>query len=119
MTEGMEPIPALCARLGIELEDGAVDVAICDASRLVDCDAGTIDGLARLALELRRTGRRLVLRGAPPELIELLDLVGLRDAVPQARPDAGDASVEVRREPEQREEALRVEEEGDAGDPVA
>jgi hypothetical protein len=54
-------------------------------------DLRTVDFLARLRL---RTGARLV--RAPRELWELIDLCGL---------------VEVLGEPEQREQALRVEEE--------
>jgi hypothetical protein len=61
-------------------------------------DLRTVDFLARLRL---RTGARLV--RAPRELWELLDLCGLREAVG---------------EPEEREEALRVEEERELDDPA-
>jgi hypothetical protein len=39
--------------------------------------AVTVDGLARLALSLRRRGRRLRLRHASPELVELIAFMGL------------------------------------------
>ena len=61
-------------------------------------DLRTVDFLARLRL---RTGARLV--RAPRELWELLDLCGL---------------VEVVGQPEQREQALRVEEERQLDDPA-
>jgi hypothetical protein len=61
-------------------------------------DLRTVDFLARLRL---RTGARLV--RAPRELWELVDLCGLREVVGQ---------------PEEREEALRVEEERQLDDPA-
>lgn len=47
-----------------------------------DPDAVTLDALARFALEVRRCGYRLVLRGVSPELAGLIDLAGLTDALP-------------------------------------
>jgi hypothetical protein len=41
--------------------------------------AATVDSLARLALLLRREGSRLVLRGAAPELVELIAFMGLTE----------------------------------------
>ena len=61
-------------------------------------DLRAVDLLARLRL---RTGARLV--RAPREVWELLELCGLREAVGQ---------------PEEREEALRVEEERQLDDPT-
>ena len=43
--------------------------------------AATVDSLARLALMLRRDGSRLVLRGAAPELVELIAFMGLADVL--------------------------------------
>ena len=66
-------------------------------------DLATVDALARLRLAGRRLG--FVVRLTPTEeLVELLELCGL---------------VEVLWEPEQREEALGVEEERQLGDPPA
>ena len=41
-------------------------------------DLGLVDQLARLQLAARRLGCAIELRDACPELLELLDLVGLR-----------------------------------------
>jgi ABC-type transporter Mla MlaB component len=61
---------------------GVVDV---DVGRLAHCDLGTIDGLARLALEERRAGRRIRLVGASPALAELVALSGLTRELPCPR----------------------------------
>ncbi len=67
----------------------------------------TVDALARLRLSAARLGLELRLRGAGDELAALLELAGL----------AAVLGVEVRRQPEEREEAVGAEEEGDLGDP--
>ena len=41
-------------------------------------DLGLVDELARMQLAARRLGCAIELRGACPELLDLLDLVGLR-----------------------------------------
>jgi len=43
--------------------------------------AATVDGLARLALSLKRRGRKLRLRHASPELLELIAFMGLATAL--------------------------------------
>jgi anti-anti-sigma regulatory factor len=53
---------------------------VCDLSG-VQPSAATIDALARLAVALRRQGSRLLLRHASPELIELIEFMGLADAL--------------------------------------
>jgi anti-anti-sigma regulatory factor len=68
----------------------------------------TVDALARLALAARRRGCQLRLRGLPRELRELIELAGLTAVL----------GLEPRREAEEREERLGVEEEGELGDPV-
>ncbi|WP_406122853.1 hypothetical protein [Streptomyces sp. NBC_00989] len=65
---------------------------------------GTVDLLARLALTARRAGGRIRLRDPAPGLRALLDLVGLR--------------VEMEGQVEQREPALRVQEEVEPGEPA-
>ena len=65
-------------------------------------DLATVDGVARLQLAGRRLGFRVRLSG-PRELWELIDLLGLREAIGKA---------------EEREEAPGVEEEGELGDPT-
>ena len=65
-----------------------------------------VDALAQLALQARRLGLELRLVEAPGGLRELIVFAGLAEAL----------GVEARRQPEQWEEALGVEEEGQLGD---
>jgi hypothetical protein len=58
-----------------------VPVLRVDAAEL-PADAVTLDELARLALVARRSGYRIVLRRASPELAGLIELAGLSDALP-------------------------------------
>jgi len=67
-------------------------------------ELASLDTLARL--RLRSRGARF--RGASRELCELAGFCGLATAL----------GLEPRREPEEREERLRVEEEGELGDPI-
>ena len=73
----------------------------CDLSALGEADAETIDLLARLQLSARRHGRTLRFLHASPALHDLIAFVGL-DAV---------LRVEPRREAEQGEDPVGVEEE--------
>jgi hypothetical protein len=97
---------ALVARLA-ELARAGVKSVVCDVDSLVP-DAAAVDGLARLKLAARRLGCDLRVRRASMELCQLLDFVGLADAVLDG--------VEVGREPEQREERVGVEEERELDD---
>jgi ABC-type transporter Mla MlaB component len=97
----------LCERVGAELERSGDRVLVCDLAALTRADAGTVDALARAQLTARRLGRRMQLREPPRELRELLDLCGL----------AGVLRVEARGQPEEREQALGVEERVEMGDP--
>jgi ABC-type transporter Mla MlaB component len=47
-------------------------------------DVTVVDQLARLQLAARRLGYSIRLRGAPSELLELIDLAGLSDIVTDA-----------------------------------
>ena len=67
----------------------------------------TVDLLARLQLEARRLGIDVRLRHATPALRELIAFAGLEEAL----------RLELEREPEEREEPLRVQEERQLGDP--
>jgi anti-anti-sigma regulatory factor len=80
---------------------------VCDAGVLPP-DAITVDVLAHLQLDARRHGHELVLRGASDQLLELLDLCGLRDVL----------HVEPGGQPEQREQRVGVEEEREVDDPA-
>ncbi len=66
-----------------------------------------IDLLARLQLNARRRGFVLRLRRVPDELLELIAFAGLDEAL----------GLEPRRQPEEREERFRVEEERELDDP--
>jgi hypothetical protein len=103
-------VPALCEGFRVAPPGEDVDV-VCDASAVSHPDLGTIDGLARFALALRRLGYDIRLDPAPSELIKLLALVGLAEVVPCAG-----SVVEARREAEHREEPGGVEEEDDPAD---
>ncbi len=105
-------IAALCGRAGALLEDRLAGVVVCDVGDIVEPDAGTVDALARLALEVQRTGRQFRLRNTCPDLLDLLALMGLVDVV-----GAGGDGFEPRRQAEQREQALAVEERDEPADP--
>ncbi|MFJ9678385.1 STAS domain-containing protein [Streptomyces sp. NPDC101194] len=83
-----DSVPGLCAELESLLDgpEGAVrgpDAEVdCDVGGVVQPDLTLVEAIARLGLVARRAGgRRLRLRNAPPELRDLLDLVGLADVV--------------------------------------
>jgi hypothetical protein len=76
------------------------------------CDVTTIDALARFQLAARRRGQRLRLRAASDELRSLIGFVGLGGVL-----GSDSLCVEPRREAEEREELLRIEEEGELDDP--
>jgi hypothetical protein len=103
------------ATAGADVGEGDVgsyaEVLTCDVSGF-GADLTTVDLLSRLALTARRSGSRLQLHRASPELASLLHLVGLDEIL------TGDAHARSERggQPEQREE-LGVEERGDLGDP--
>jgi hypothetical protein len=63
------------------LEGCRAGIAMCDVGG-VECDAVTIDALARLQLAARRNGCEVRLRHASPELLELLAFMGLTDVLP-------------------------------------
>ena len=76
---------------------------ICDVRSVARPDAQTVDALAHLQLVAKQAGLRLRVRGVGDELRRLIAFMGLGDVL----------TVEPEREPEQPEEPLRVEEEGD------
>ena len=80
----------------------------CDV-RALPADLTTIDVLARLRLAARRCGCELRLCDASAELRCLAELAGLD----------GVLALEPERQSEEREQRLRVEEEGQLGDPPA
>ena len=68
----------------------------------------TVEALARLQLAARRKGLDLRLHVVSRELRDLIELAGLTQVL----------GVEPRRQPEEREQRLGVEEEGELGDAI-
>jgi ABC-type transporter Mla MlaB component len=62
------------------LAGASADVLLCDVAG-VAADAVAVDALARLALAARRRGCDVRLRGASPELLALVDFVGVADVL--------------------------------------
>ena len=75
-------VPALCTQLRSILAAAPTTIVHCDVEDLTDPDLATIDGLARIQLTARRLGGSIRLCNARRELIELLQLAGLQEAVP-------------------------------------
>ena len=80
---------------------------VCDVSALSEPNLKTIDVLARLQLCARRRGHELRLHEPSRNLDHLIAFVGLGECL----------RVEPRRQAEEREDALGVEEEGELDDP--
>jgi ABC-type transporter Mla MlaB component len=74
-----DDLPGLCERVCSILSGSSGDVA-CDVHD-VEPDAVTVDALARLQLGARRSGCRVHLQRASPELRELVDFMGLTDVL--------------------------------------
>jgi hypothetical protein len=69
-------------------------------------ELGIVDALARLQLAARRSGYELAVMDAPHDLLELIELAGLSEVL----------GVEPRREAEEREQRLGIEEERELPD---
>ena len=87
----------------------ATETVTLDCARLHDADIGTIGRIARRRLEARRRGRELRLVNPTAALLDLIGLAGLEVVL----------GVEVQREPEERKELCRIQEERELGDPSA
>jgi anti-anti-sigma regulatory factor len=107
-------VPVVADQVHELLEGTGSRRLICDVSALEAPDAATVDAICRLKLMAGRLGCRLWLRAASPELVELLDLVGLGGVVPLQVPSA----LGSKRETEQRKHLRGVEEECDPADPA-
>jgi ABC-type transporter Mla MlaB component len=105
-------VPALWEGVRDLLAGSEAELVLCDVAALVAPDAVTVDALARLQLAARRSGCRVRLRHPCGELQDLLGLMGLSDVLGPALPDKPGGEIE------QREPPLRIQEEGDAGDPI-
>jgi ABC-type transporter Mla MlaB component len=74
-------LPGLCERVcALFAQGGGVELALCDVHG-VPPNAVTVDALARLQLAAQRTGCQVRLRGASPELSELVAFMGLEDVL--------------------------------------
>ncbi|MFC7246557.1 STAS domain-containing protein [Catellatospora aurea] len=121
---GAADLAALCARVDDARRDapaGSDLVVLCDVGTLTRPDLAGLDVLARLRLHTARAGGTLRLWRAGPHLRLLLELTGLRSVLP-SHPGSADefgllAAHEHRRQAEQREQPLGVEEVVDPGDP--
>ena len=80
---------------------------VCDVRALAP-DVPTVGALARLQLDAGRVDLEIRLSHASDELLELVDFVGLSEVL----------CVQSGRQPEEREEGLRVEEEAELDDPA-
>jgi hypothetical protein len=73
-------LPGLSDRVCAFLREHGSGEVLCDVAG-VPPDAVTVDALARLQLAARRTGKRIRLCNASPELVELVAFLGLADVV--------------------------------------
>ncbi|HEX2506557.1 MAG TPA: hypothetical protein VHK22_10160 [Gaiellaceae bacterium] len=69
-------LPGLCERVCVLLRGSGATLGRCEVAS-VPADAVTVDALARLQLAARRTGCTVCLRGASPELRDLVAFMGL------------------------------------------
>jgi ABC-type transporter Mla MlaB component len=77
-------LPGLCNRICAILGARRPALAMCDVTG-VDPDAVTVDALARLQLAARRHRCEVRLRNASPELLDLVELMGLADVLGEER----------------------------------
>lgn len=107
-------VPAMLERIGRLLEGTSSGTIVCDVAAVIDPDLVSVDALAALQLWALRLGRPLRFQHASPELRELIALAGLSGTLPCPE----ELRLEVQRQPEEREEARRVQEECDPADPT-
>jgi ABC-type transporter Mla MlaB component len=77
---GRARLPNLCRGLWMVLACSGATLALFDL-RGVRADMAAVDALARLQLHASRRGCTVLLRRAPGELLELVELMGLRDVL--------------------------------------
>ncbi len=77
-----EEVANLCRDLRALLERRSAPLVVCDVAGLASADLVAVDALARLQLIARRCDSRLCLLHAPPDLCELLALLGMCDILP-------------------------------------
>jgi ABC-type transporter Mla MlaB component len=99
-------IPALCETLAAMLQGSGAAAVSCDVGAVTAADAVTVEALARLKLTAQRLGCELTVGRASERLRALIAFAGLAGVLPATRR----VSFEVRRQAEEREEAIGVEE---------
>jgi ABC-type transporter Mla MlaB component len=75
-------LPGLCERVCALLTESRAEIVCCHVTDVI-ADAVTVDALARLQLAANRQGCRVLLRGASPELRELVAFMGLSHVLPE------------------------------------
>ncbi len=127
-------IPELCARFAELVGDRPGRRVICDVAGLAEPDVVAVETLTRLQLTARRLGCRLWLRQAGCGLRHVIALAGLTDVLPLAEEPtecasgrsvrsggsggSGGSGIQPRRQPEQREPPVGVEEIVQPDDPA-
>jgi ABC-type transporter Mla MlaB component len=76
-----EDLPGLFARTCALLAAQAPELLHVEVGEIAP-DAVAVDALARLALAARREGCSVLLRGASPQLLLLVELIGLAETLP-------------------------------------
>ena len=104
-------LDGLCNRVCALLAECG-EVVVCDVAG-VEPEAATIDALARLQLAATRRGCSIRLRHAAPQLLELVELMGLTHVLSER---TGWLLGELERKPEAWEERGGVEEERELDD---
>ena len=75
-------VTRLCDDVCNRLQASRATRIVCDLTEAAASDAVAVDALARLQLGARRQGRNVELRNASPDLIDLVKLMGLEEALP-------------------------------------
>lgn len=75
-------IPGLCASARERMAADDAEIIICDVGSILEPDAILVEALARLQLTARRLGRKMCLRNASHELLDLVWFVGLSESMP-------------------------------------
>jgi hypothetical protein len=107
-------VPGLCDNVCALLRASAATLILCDVGAVIDPDVAAVEALARLRVATRRLGRRMRVWNASEDFEALLAFMGLGDVLPERE----NLWLEVRRQPEEREERLGVEEERELADPA-
>ena len=77
-------LPGLYARTCALLGEHEIDLVLCSVGEVAP-DAVAVEALARLQLASRRRGAAVRLTEASPELLEVVEFMGLTEALPEER----------------------------------